>query len=106
VVNAKQCRRAAGQDEVRRLTRRWLSMPLTSRLASRSIPTSTARSVRSSSQSIRSSAKVRVLGLPQYEPIASARSKSCPVADVQPKGVRLIRTWSWCSQVRLTTTRL
>ena len=34
--------------------------------ASRSIPTSTARSVRSSSQSISSSAKVRVLGFPQY----------------------------------------
>jgi hypothetical protein len=40
--------------------------------ASRSIPTSTALSVRSSSQLIRSPAKVRVLGLPQYEPIRSA----------------------------------
>ena len=35
------------------------------RSASRKIPTSTARSVRSSSQSIRSSAKVRVFGFPQ-----------------------------------------
>ena len=38
-----------GQDEVRRLIRRWLSMPLAPRSASRSIPTSTARSIRSSS---------------------------------------------------------
>jgi hypothetical protein len=37
------------------------------------MPTSTARSVRSSSQSISSSAKARVLGFPQCEPIASAR---------------------------------
>jgi hypothetical protein len=33
--------------------------------ASRSLPTRTARSVRSSSQSIRSSAKARLLGFPQ-----------------------------------------
>ena len=43
---------------------------------SRSIPTSTARRVRSSSQSISRSAKVRVFGFPQYSPIRSARSKS------------------------------
>jgi hypothetical protein len=35
------------------------------RSISRSIPTSTARKVRSSSQSINSSPKIRVLGLPQ-----------------------------------------
>ena len=41
-----------------------------------SIPTSTARSVRFSSQSISNSPKVRVLGFPQYAPIRSARSRS------------------------------
>jgi hypothetical protein len=46
------------------------------RLCSRSIPTSTARSVRSSSQSIRSSAKARLSGCLQNSPIRSARSKS------------------------------
>ena len=39
--------------------------------SSRSIRMSTARSVRSSSQSIRSSPKARVFGFPQWEPIAS-----------------------------------
>src|SRR5919197_2313101 len=41
------------------------------RSMSRSIPTSTARSDRSSSQSIRSSAKVRLCGLLQNSPIRS-----------------------------------
>lgn len=93
------------QDGVRRLTRRWLSMPLARALG---LPkhSDEHRSQRQLIQSISSSAKVRFLGLPQYEPIASARSKTCPVADVQPKGVRLIRTWSWCSEVRRATTRL
>jgi hypothetical protein len=49
----------------------------------RTDPDEHARTVRSSSQSIKSSPKVRVLGLPQYAPIASARSKSGS-----------IRTWS------------
>jgi hypothetical protein len=40
------------------------------------MPTSTARSVGSSSQSISSSPKVRVLGFPQNSPIRSARSRS------------------------------
>jgi hypothetical protein len=44
------------------------------RSASRSIPTSTARSVRSSSKSISSSARVRVFGSPENSPIRSARS--------------------------------
>jgi hypothetical protein len=46
------------------------------RSPSRSIPTSTARSVRSSSQSISSSAKARLSGYLQNSPIRSARSKS------------------------------
>jgi hypothetical protein len=46
------------------------------RSISRSIPTSTARSVRSSSQSINSSAKARVCGWLQNSPIRSARSRS------------------------------
>jgi hypothetical protein len=44
------------------------------RSASRNIPSSTARSVRSSSQPISSSAKACVIGVPKYEPIASARA--------------------------------
>jgi hypothetical protein len=48
--------------------------------------TSAARSVRSSSQSIRNSAKVRVLGSPLYEPIASARSKLGQHEDVEQLG--------------------
>jgi hypothetical protein len=61
----RQAVQKVGQDKVRRLTRRSLSMPLAPALGPRSIPTSTARSVRSSSPSIRGSAKVvRVLGFP------------------------------------------
>jgi hypothetical protein len=62
--------------------RRWVRQ-LLSRSISCSIPTNTARSVPSSSQSIRSSAKVRVCGVPQYAPTAWARAKSGSV-----------RTWS------------
>ena len=69
------------------------------RSASRSMPTSAARRIRSSSQSIRSSAKVRVCGLPQYEPIRSARSKSDQRRrPSRPRGLR------WCA--RGTTWRL
>jgi hypothetical protein len=50
------------------------------------MPRSTARSVRSSSQSISSSAKVRFLGFPQNSPIRSARSKSGE--DVEQFGTR------------------
>jgi hypothetical protein len=46
------------------------------RSASLSVPTNTARSVRPSSQSISSSAKVRVFGCPQNSPIRSVRSGS------------------------------
>jgi hypothetical protein len=46
------------------------------RSISRNMPTSTARSVRSSSQSISSSANVLVLGFPQNSPTRSARSRS------------------------------
>jgi hypothetical protein len=56
---------------------------LLSRSISRNIPTSTAGSVRSSSQSIRSSAKARDFGFTQNSPIRTARSKSGS-----------IRTWS------------
>jgi hypothetical protein len=42
----------------------------------RNMPTSAARRIWSSSQSIGSSAKVRVFGFPQNSPIRSARSKS------------------------------
>ena len=51
--------------------------------ASHCFPTSTARSVRSSSQSISNFPKVRVLGFAQKSPIRSARSRSGS-----------IRTWS------------
>jgi hypothetical protein len=50
------------------------------------MPISTARSVRFSSQSIRSSAKVRVFGFPQNSPIRSARSKSGSIQDVEQLG--------------------
>jgi hypothetical protein len=64
------------------------------------------RSVRSSSQSIRISAKVRVLGLPQDEPNRVGAVEKLPrPRHVQPKAVRLIRTWSWCSEA-LRATRL
>jgi hypothetical protein len=90
-----------GQDEVRRLTRRWLSMLLVPASVSRSIPTSTARSVRSSSPSIRSSAKVvRVLGFP-------SRSRSIGPLDLKtgPRAKRgqvlalalYHRHWLWIS---------
>jgi hypothetical protein len=54
--------------------------------ASLSIPTSTARSVRSSSQSISSSAKARLSGCPQNSPIRSARSKVGEHQDVEKLG--------------------
>jgi len=50
------------------------------------MPTSTARRVRSSSQEIRSSAKVRVAGFPQHEPIRSTRSKSAGIKNVEQLG--------------------
>ena len=53
---------------------------------SRSMPTSSARSVRSSSQSIGSSAKARLSGCPQNSPILSARSKSGQHQDVEQLG--------------------
>jgi hypothetical protein len=52
----------------------------------RSIPTSTALSVRSSSQSIRSSAKARLSGWPQNSPIRSTPSKSGEHEDVDQLG--------------------
>jgi len=48
----------------------------------------------SSSQSIRSSAKVRVAGFPQYEPIRSTRSKSGSIKNVEQLGAR-----SWPERV-------
>jgi hypothetical protein len=59
------------------------------------MPTSTARRVRSSSQSIRSSAKVRVAEFPQYEPIRSTRSESARIKNVEQLGAR-----SWPERVQ------
>jgi hypothetical protein len=82
------------------------------RSSSRSISTSTGRSVRSSSQSMSGSPNARVLGFPQYGPITSTRSKcgsmrmwSSSARGVGPNSSRRSRSRRSSSSVR-TSRRL
>ena len=60
----------------------------------RNMPTSTARSVRSSSQSISNSANVRLCGLLQNSPIRSARSKSGSMRTWRSSARRAGSAWA------------